>query len=56
MLDDGSMVYSGPAADEARVPGSTVWWPPDRDEQREQVPGVLVFATAFVAAPRVTAA
>ena len=30
----------------ARVPGSTVWWPPGRDENSEHVPGVLVFATA----------
>jgi len=30
----------------ARVPGSTVWWPPSRDEKSEHVPGVLVFATA----------
>jgi sulfate permease, SulP family len=29
-----------------RLPGSTVWWPPGRDEKSEQVPGVLVFATA----------
>jgi len=29
-----------------RVPGSTVWWPPGRDEPSEHVPGVLVFATA----------
>jgi SulP family sulfate permease len=29
----------------ARVPGSTVWWPPG-DEKSEHVPGVLVFATA----------
>jgi sulfate permease, SulP family len=28
----------------ARVPGSTVWWPPGRNEQREQVAGVVVFA------------
>src|SRR5262249_12163685 len=33
-------------AELARVPGSTVWWPPARDEQREHVPGVLVFAPA----------
>jgi MFS superfamily sulfate permease-like transporter len=33
-------------AELARVPGSTVWWPPGRGEQREQVPGVVVFATA----------
>ena len=33
-------------AELARVPGSTVWWPPSRDEQSEHVPGVLVFATA----------
>jgi MFS superfamily sulfate permease-like transporter len=30
----------------ARVPGSTVWWPPGRNEKREHEPGVLVFATA----------
>jgi SulP family sulfate permease len=30
----------------ARVPGSTVWWPPGRGEPREHVPGVVVFATA----------
>ena len=30
----------------ARVPGSTVWWPPGRDEKSEYVPGVLVFAAA----------
>jgi sulfate permease, SulP family len=30
----------------ARVPGSTVWWPPARHEKREHEPGVLVFATA----------
>jgi MFS superfamily sulfate permease-like transporter len=30
----------------ARVPGSTVWWPPGRDEKSEHVPGVIVFATA----------
>jgi MFS superfamily sulfate permease-like transporter len=33
-------------AELARVPGSTVWWPPGRDEKSEHVPGVLVFATA----------
>jgi len=30
----------------ARVPGSTVWWPPGGDEQSEHLPGVLVFAAA----------
>jgi sulfate permease, SulP family len=30
----------------ARVPGSTVWWPPGRGEQSEHVPGVVVFAPA----------
>src|SRR5499427_4105018 len=30
----------------ARVPGTTVWWPPGRNEKREHEPGVLVFATA----------
>jgi sulfate permease, SulP family len=33
-------------AELARVPGSTVWWPPSRDEKSEYVPGVVVFATA----------
>ena len=33
-------------AELARVPGSTVWWPPSRDENSEHVPGVLVFAPA----------
>ena len=28
------------------MPGTTVWWPPGRDEEREYVPGVLVFAVA----------
>jgi SulP family sulfate permease len=32
-------------AELARVPGSTVWWPPG-EERGEHVPGVLVFATA----------
>lgn len=30
----------------ARVPGSTVWWPPGHEVQSEHVPGVLVFAVA----------
>ena len=30
----------------ARVPGSTVWWPPSPGEQGEHEPGVLVFAPA----------
>jgi MFS superfamily sulfate permease-like transporter len=33
-------------AELARVPGSTVWWPPSRGEEGEHVPGILVFATA----------
>jgi sulfate permease, SulP family len=33
-------------AELARVPGSTVWWPPGQDEEREHLPGVLVFAAA----------
>src|SRR5262249_7064238 len=33
-------------AELARVPGSTVWWPPGAAEEGEHVPGVLVFATA----------
>lgn len=28
----------------ARVPGTTVWWPPSPEERGETVPGVLVFA------------
>jgi sulfate permease, SulP family len=30
----------------ARVPGTTIWWPPSRDEAGEQIDGVLVFAPA----------
>src|SRR5258707_7415890 len=30
----------------ARVPGTTVWWPPGRGEKREHEPAVLAFATA----------
>jgi SulP family sulfate permease len=33
-------------AELARVPGSTVWWPPGREEKSERMPGVLVFAAA----------
>ena len=33
-------------AELARVPGSTVWWPPGQDEKREHVRGILVFAPA----------
>jgi MFS superfamily sulfate permease-like transporter len=28
----------------ARVPGTTVWWPPSKSQQGEQEPGVLVFS------------
>lgn len=27
----------------ARVPGTTVWWPPEPGDQGEQLPGILVF-------------
>ena len=30
----------------ARAPGTTVWWPPTREESGEHEPGVLVFAPA----------
>lgn len=30
----------------ARVPGTTVWWPPTHEEPGEREPGVLVFAPA----------
>lgn len=30
----------------ARVPGTTVWWPPNPDQPSEEEPGVLVFAPA----------
>jgi sulfate permease, SulP family len=30
----------------ARVPGTTVWWPPNADQASEAEPGVLVFAPA----------
>jgi sulfate permease, SulP family len=33
-------------AELARVPGTTVWWPPGPDENTGHVPGLLVFATA----------
>jgi MFS superfamily sulfate permease-like transporter len=33
-------------AELARVPGSTVWWPPSPDEKNEHVAGILVFAPA----------
>jgi SulP family sulfate permease len=33
-------------AELARVPGSTVWWPPSAHEQGEHEAGVLVFAPA----------
>jgi sulfate permease, SulP family len=33
-------------AELARVPGSTVWWPPGAGDQVEHVPGVLVLAPA----------
>jgi sulfate permease, SulP family len=33
-------------AELARVPGSTVWWPPGASDQVEHVPGVLVIAPA----------
>jgi sulfate permease, SulP family len=29
-----------------RVPGTTVWWPPDDSQPRERVPGVVVFSPA----------
>jgi SulP family sulfate permease len=28
----------------ARVPGTTVWWPPEPGEEGERLPGILVFA------------
>jgi MFS superfamily sulfate permease-like transporter len=33
-------------AELARVPGSTIWWPPGSGERAEHEPGVLVFAPA----------
>jgi len=30
----------------ARMPGTTVWWPPSPEQPGEQVPGVIVFAPA----------
>jgi sulfate permease, SulP family len=34
------------SAELARLPGTTVWWPPGRDGQGEYEVGVLVFAPA----------
>lgn len=34
------------AVELARVPGSTIWWPPGQELESEHVPGVLVFAAA----------
>lgn len=40
-------VLARPESEElARVPGTTVWWPPQPGEAAEHVPGVLVFAPA----------
>jgi sulfate permease, SulP family len=40
------IVVRPPSAVLARVPGTTVWWPPSPEQAGEQEPGVLVFAPA----------
>jgi sulfate permease, SulP family len=30
----------------ARMPGTTIWWPPNDDQKGQHVPGVIVFAPA----------
>jgi MFS superfamily sulfate permease-like transporter len=51
------IVARPPCVELARVPGSTVWWPPSLVEHGELVPGVLVFAPAapinFINAQRI---
>jgi SulP family sulfate permease len=34
------------AVELARVPGTTVWWPPTPGEREERIPGILVFAAS----------
>jgi len=41
-----SIVARPPSGEFVRVPGTTIWWPPDRTAAGERVPGVLVFAPA----------
>jgi len=41
-----SIVARPPCSEFVRVPGTTIWWPPDRTAPGERVPGVLVFAPA----------
>jgi MFS superfamily sulfate permease-like transporter len=41
-----AIVARPPSGEFVRVPGTTIWWPPDRTTPGERVPGVLVFAPA----------
>jgi len=44
-LAQGIYTVARPASAQLlRVPGTTIWWPPQRDVRGESVPGVLVFA------------
>ena len=40
------IVARPPSGEFVRVPGTTIWWPPDRTAPGERVPGVVVFAPA----------
>lgn len=46
-LSHGIFIIARPPSLElVRVPGTTIWWPPDNDVPAERVAGVLVFAPA----------
>jgi len=40
------VVARPPSAELVRVPGTTIWWPPNEETQSERVPGAVVFAPA----------
>lgn len=35
-----------PCVELTHVPGTTIWWPPERDSAGERIPGIVVFAPA----------
>jgi MFS superfamily sulfate permease-like transporter len=41
-----SIIARPPSGEFVRVPGTTIWWPPDRTKDGERIPGVLVFSPA----------
>jgi MFS superfamily sulfate permease-like transporter len=46
LLQGMYVIARPPSARLSRVPGTTIWWPPDPQTPGEQLPGVLVFAVA----------